>query len=241
MPLADFLPGIFVGSGPGPFDIERPGEYTIKDFMDEGASGGIDALTTTTATMNHNGDTITLKNPYDGVTAHFEIKTVKVVSELELTGWKRKEAKTFIDELTLTTGQTWVKTLSEGTNYEPETGFLPEKINRDIHITLVSYDTPKGTKYTGTGRQMFGPGGHWNPENIIDRVRSRRMFIGPLGRWPGSSGFSDLAGDVEDREKVIDLIKQGKVTNPLQGAMIRSAYAYDDAKRFKKELPLRPY
>ena len=241
MPLANFLPGFFAGSGPGPFDIERPGEYTLKDFMDEGASGGIDALTTTTASLNHNGDSITLKNPYENVTAHFEIKTIKTVSELELTGWKKKPAKTYIDHVTLTTGQTWVKTLEEGTDYTPETGFLPERINRDITVTLVSYDTPEGTQYTGPGRQLFGPGGYYSVENIMDRLRNRRMFLGELGTQSGNRTVPRrVIPCPARRQNIIDMTAKGEVASPRHAGMIYAADVFEDTKANVRG-GLRPY
>lgn len=241
MAFGDVISGLFKGPRIFPA-VGRPGEYTIQDFMDEGASSGVDSTTTTTAKMNHNGDTITLKNPYEGVTAEFEIKTVEIRSERGVWGWKEQDATTKKKTKILEYGDTYSKTLEEGTDYTPETGFYPERVNRDITITLVKYTTPEGTEYTGTGREVFfRKGGRYHPSAIINEIRGRRMVVGSLGRWPASSGFSYLAGNIEDREDVVELIKKGKVHNPVQAAMIRSAYAYDDAKRFKEDLPLRPY
>jgi len=170
-----------------------PSKYEVKDFV--GDQQGVDDMTTSTITMLHNNDTVTLINPFEGTTAHFTVKTVTARSELELTGWKAQPAKTDVSDFTLVTGETKAYTLAEGTDYSPVTGFLPEKINRDIYITLTHVDTPSGeTQYTGAGQGIFGAGGYWNPQNIIKRVRARRMVVGPMSLARPPAGGSVRAG-----------------------------------------------
>ena len=218
-----------------------PGTLQLNDFI--GDQNGVDELTTSTAKLKNKGDSITLINPYDGVTAHFKVKYIK---KSTVTIWftSKDQTDVKIKEFSLATGESKIVTNKEETVWEQwGVGGAYKDIN--IFIELMSYDDVnyKGeteTTYILPGEMVFTEGGQWNPKNIMKRVRDRRMLIGPLGpaHYPGRA---NMAGDPEEREKVLDLVRQGKVDTPLQAAMIRSAYAYDDAKKFKDELPLRPY
>lgn len=224
----------------------RPGEPKISDFMAD--SQGIDETTTSTIKMLHKMDTVTFINSYEGTVANFEVKYIIKTKAQFL--WQTISEKTEekVENFSLNTGDSKTITLDEGVKARFGIGGDVSQ-NVDIFITLLNVDGwyPEGEEpaYVAPGEEVFfGEGSWYSPENIRRRFKGDRpKVMGNLGpaHYPGRASLLNLAGNIQEREKVIDLIKKGTVTNPIQAVMIRSTYAYDDAKKFKEELPLRPY
>ncbi len=202
-----------------------PAGPKLSQFIDTGATSGTEDATTTSVRLLHDKDTITLKNPYEGVVAHFQVKTITVTSYKYLWQTVYEPQKVDVKNFTLTTGQSKSFTTDEGTETYFGTG---RAVNQDITVTLMSVDCPEGSKQTGPGRPIFGEGGYWNPQSVINRVRDRRMFLGSMSNGKGR------------RKGLIDMIQEGDVHSPQQAAMIYAADVIEDsAERFN--LGLRPY
>jgi len=171
----------------GPGAGRRPGDPKISDFI--GDQQGVDSLTTSTITMLHKMDSVTLVNSFDGIAANFQIKFVTKVAQQTL-WWTTSEKTTEkVENFTLNAGESKTITLDEGTLIHYGVGKITKNV--DIFIELISVDGwdktgQEETTYVSPGGMVFGEGGYWNPQNVIKRVRGRRMVIGPAhypGRW----------------------------------------------------------
>lgn len=207
----------------------RPGDPKISDFI--GDQQGVDSLTTSTITMLHSKDTVTLVNSYDGVTANFKIKFVVNVKVKTFWWTAAEKTEEYVEKFSLSVGESKTVTLDEGALIDM--GIYGVIKNVDIYIELISVDgwDPTGreeTTYVAPGEMVFGEGGYWNPQNVISRVRKRRMVIGPLSNGKGR------------RRGLISMVQKGKVYSPKQAAMIYGADTIEDAAEMFN-LGLRPY
>lgn len=172
----------------------RPSEYEIKDFV--GDQQGVDDMTTSTITLLHDKDTVTLINPFEGTVAKFTLKKIVTKKKKLFWGTVDTESKQYVGDLELYPGETQAVTIAEGEETFAGTG---ETVDVDAYITLVSVVVPNGgTQYTTAGQPIFGPGGYWSPQNIIKRVRGRRMVVGPMSGSPRF--FGGLLARCDSRE-----------------------------------------
>lgn len=235
------IAGRFIAPGAG---ARVPGKYQISDFI--GDQQGVDDITTSTVTLLHDKDTVTFINDRSGTIAHFSFKRVYNVKTKALWGTIAQQTEVKTGEFELQPGDVKTFTNAEGATTFMGTGAT---LNQDIYITLVKVEERQqdGTykeSYVGPGQESWLFNIQWAvqkymPASVAKRARERRMFIGTLQ----AIKHPQVGLTPEERAEYMHSVKEGKVTSPAQAAMIRTAYAYDDSRKWKEDLQnrLRPY
>jgi len=169
------LAGLFAGRAPAAARL--PSSYKIEQFIAD--SNGVDDTSTSTVTMLHNLDSVTVTNPFPNTRANFTIKTVTQEKTKLLTGTIKVETKQKTEDFSLAPGETRNISLAEGSATFAWTGTT---VNEDIYVTLVSVDVldddgDTSTVYTGAGQNIFG----FDIQRQIANIRN----VGPLKRLRG--------------------------------------------------------
>jgi hypothetical protein len=220
-----------------PGTARLPGKYQISDFI--GDQQGVDDATTSTVTLLHDQDTVTFVNPFESATAYFSWKKVTNTKVKVLWGTGPQKTEVAKGEKVLGPGETWTVTNKEGTSTVGGTGY---SVNQDTYVTLTQVETEDGeTALIAAGEPIFGPGGYWNPQNIIKRVRGRRMFVGPMSLQIFNHPQVGLTP--KERADYMNRAKQGEISSPFQAVAVRASYSYDDTRKWKEDVQekLRPY
>ena len=242
--------GIFTGFGTGApvapgVQARGPREWAIRDFIADDM--GVDEETTSSIAMYNDKDTVTLIDPYEGVTVYFQVKIVHQ---------KRKHfqsrpysTKTYTRDVVLTTGQAHTVTVEEG--WQHVRGGTDIMHKRDIYVTLIRVDVEdlKGEKQTeyalpGYRSGVFGAFQAFDtlrPQAIIGRVRERRAVLGELGTQSGNRAVPKrVIPCPARRQNIIDMAARGKVASPRHAGMIYAADVFEDTKANVRG-GLRPY
>ncbi len=133
-----------------------PKVYSIQEFVAD--SNGVDDTTTSTVTLLHNLDSVTLMNPFENTKANFIKKTVTQTKTKFLGATTKVETGTKEDKFALAPGETKSVALEEGHATVVWSG---TEVNQDIYISLVSVDVmneegQSETQFTAAGRNLFG-------------------------------------------------------------------------------------
>jgi len=223
-----------------------PAEFMIKDFVD--VCDHCDQQTAATVVMNHDNDTLILLNSYETVTAHFHYEKIIEEDSRRTKGYKRTKK---VEDFDLVPGQMREFRVEEWT--EEHWILRDEKYREDVFVTLlgVTIEDPdtggQETEYTVVGARFLRADAAvvvdwWRPKAVINRVRGRRMIIGPLsGTQSGNRAVpARVVPCPQRRQEIIDMTKEGRVSNPVQAGMIYAADVYEDA-RARARQGLRPY
>ena len=146
--LSQFMP-----TGVGAM-ARRPSAHQIEEFVAD--SSGLDDQTTSSITLLHNMDTVTLTNPFANTVAHFSVKRVWQEKHMAFGATVKTESKTYTDTFDLPTDATKIITNTESKDTFLWTGAVT---NNDLYITLVSVDTidesgEKETEHVGAGQEL---------------------------------------------------------------------------------------
>ncbi len=169
----------------GSATARAPKSYQLKDFI--GDSNGADDLTTSSVSLLHDGDSITLINPFEGTVAHFEVKTRTQISQKLFGHETTHKTEVKDNKFDLSPGSSKTFTVDEGAVAAVfKTGYF---VNQDIYVTLLSVTstTPEGgteTSYVGAGQNLFG----FDVQKKINQFQNQKF----MKRLRGGSSYMGL-------------------------------------------------